>query len=139
MIEQIKPKSKNLVPDAIAGFTNAVVNIPDSIAAAVLAGVNPTYAFNAIMVGTPIGAFFTSSDFMSLGPTSAMMLTVGTALAAYSGETALTAMVKLTLLVGVFMFLLGVLKLGSVIRFVSKEVMSGFILAIALLATACGR
>jgi SulP family sulfate permease len=68
-----------------------------------------------------------------------MMLTVGTALAAYSADTALTAMVTLTLLVGVFMFLLGVLKLGSVIRFVSKEVMSGFVLAIALLATACGR
>jgi len=65
-VEQIKPKPKNMVSDLVAGVTNAVVNIPDSIAAAVLAGVNPTYAFNAIMVGTPVGAFFTSSEFMQL-------------------------------------------------------------------------
>jgi SulP family sulfate permease len=133
IIERIKPKSKNLVPDAIAGFTNAVVNIPDSIAAAVLAGVNPTYAFNAIMVGTPLGALFTSSEFMSLGPTSAMMLTVGTALAAYSGDTALTAMVTLTILVGVIMLIMGLLKLGSITRFISNAVMVGFLTGLAVL------
>jgi MFS superfamily sulfate permease-like transporter len=43
-VEEIKPKPKNMVSDLVAGVTNAVVNIPDSIAAAVLAGVNPTYA-----------------------------------------------------------------------------------------------
>ncbi|MEA3440533.1 MAG: SulP family inorganic anion transporter [Chloroflexota bacterium] len=64
LIEQIKPKPKNMVSDLVAGLTNAVVNIPDSIAAAVLAGVNPTYAFNAIMVGTPVGALFTSSKLL---------------------------------------------------------------------------
>lgn len=133
MIGQIKPKSKNLVPDAIAGFTNAVVNIPDSIAAAVLAGVNPSYAFNAIMVGTPLGALFTSSAFMSLGPTSAMMLTVGTALAAYSADTALTAMVTLTILVGIFMLIMGLLKLGSITRFISNAVMVGFLTGLAVL------
>jgi SulP family sulfate permease len=133
IIEQIKPKSKNLVPDVIAGFTNAVVNIPDSIAAAVLAGVNPTYAFNAIMVGTPVGALFTSSEFMSLGPTSAMMITVGTALAAYSGETALTALVTLTILVGLFMLIMGLLKLGSITRFISNSVMVGFLTGLAVL------
>jgi SulP family sulfate permease len=117
----------------IAGFTNAVVNIPDSIAAAVLAGVNPTYAFNAIMVGTPIGALFTSSDFMSLGSTSAVMITVGTALAAYSGETALTVMVTLTILVGLFMLILGLLKLGSITRFISNLVMVGFLTGLAVL------
>jgi len=133
MISKIKPQSKNLVPDAIAGFTNAVVNIPDSIAAAVLAGVNPTYAFNAIIVGTPVGALFTSSEFMSLGPTSAMMITVGTALAAYSGDTALTAMVTLTILVGLFMLIMGLLKLGSITRFISNAVMVGFLTGLAVM------
>jgi SulP family sulfate permease len=133
IIERFKPKSKNLVPDAIAGFTNAVVNIPDSIAAAVLAGVNPTFAFNAIMVGTPVGALFTSSEFMSLGPTSAMMITVGTALAAYSGDTAVIAMVTLTILVGLFMLIMGLLKLGSITRFISNAVMVGFLTGLAVL------
>jgi len=131
--EQLKPHSKNLVPDAIAGFTTAVVNIPDSIAAAILAGVNPIYAFYAVMVGTPVGALFTSSEFMSLGPTSAMMLIVGTILLGFSEGTILTAMVTLTLLVGVFMLIMGLLKLGSITRFISNAVMVGFLNGLAVL------
>jgi SulP family sulfate permease len=129
----LKPQSKNLVPDAISGFTMAVVNIPDSIAAAILAGVNPTYAFNAIMVGTPIGALFTSSEFMQVAPTSAMMIMVGSILAGYSGEMVLTAMVTLTILIGVFMLILGLLKLGSITRFISNSVMTGFLTGLAVL------
>ena len=133
LAKQLKPQSKNLASDAIAGFTNAVVNVPDSIAAAILAGVNPTYAFNALMVGTPIGALFTSSEFMSLGPTSALMLIVGGILAGYSADMAVTAMVTLTILVGIFMLSMGLLKLGSITRFISNSVMVGFLNGLAVL------
>ena len=133
IIERIKPKSKNLVPDAIAGFTNAVVNIPDSIAAAVLAGVNPTYAFNAIMVGTPVGALFTSSEFMQIAPTSALMIVVGSSLAGFSEEMILPAIVTLAVMVGIFQLSLGLLKLGSITRFISNAVMTGFLTGLAVL------
>jgi len=133
LLKQLKPHSKNLVPDAIAGFTNAVVNIPDAIAAAILAGVNPTYAFNAVMVGTPVGALFTSSEFMSLGPTSATMIIVGSALVGYSADTVLSAIVTLSILVGIFMLILGLLKLGSITRFISNAVMVGFLTGLAVL------
>ena len=133
LLKQLKPHSKNLVPDAIAGFTNAVVNIPDAIAAAILAGVNPTYAFNAVMVGTPVGALFTSSEFMSLGPTSATMIIVGSALVGYSADTVLSAIVTLSILVGIFMLILGLLKLGSITRFISNAVMVGFMTGLAVL------
>ena len=133
LLKQLKPRSKNLAPDAIAGFTNAVVNIPDAIAAAILAGVNPTYAFNAVMVGTPVGALFTSSEFMSLGPTSATMIIVGSALVGYSADTVLSAIVTLSILVGIFMLILGLLKLGSITRFISNAVMVGFLTGLAVL------
>jgi len=133
LLKQLKPRSKNLVPDAIAGFTTAVVSIPDSIASAILAGVNPTYGFNAVMVGTPVGALFTSSEFMSLGLTGAMMLIVGNILAGYSEDMVLAAMVTLTVLVGVFMLVMGLLKLGSITRFISNAVMVGFLNGLAVL------
>ena len=41
-IKQLKPQSKNLALDAIAGFTTAIVSIPDSLDSAILAGVSPT-------------------------------------------------------------------------------------------------
>ena len=49
-------KAKNLTADLASGAVSALVAIPDAIASAFLAGVNPTYAFNALMTGTPIGA-----------------------------------------------------------------------------------
>jgi len=132
-VEQIKPKPKNMVSDLVAGVTNAVVNIPDSIAAAVLAGVNPTYAFNAIMVGTPVGAFFTSSEFMQIAPTSALMLVVGSSLSGFSEDMILPAIVTLAVMVGIFQLTMGLLKLGSITRFISNAVMTGFLTGLAVL------
>ena len=68
---------KNLSGDIGAGLTMALVAVPDSMASAIfLAGVNPLYAFNAMMIGVPIGSLFTSFQFMNLALTGAMMLGV---------------------------------------------------------------
>jgi SulP family sulfate permease len=53
--------AKNLPADIAAAMTMALVAVPDAIASAILAGVNPAYGFNALIVGTPIGSLFTSS------------------------------------------------------------------------------
>ena len=92
----------------------ALVAVPDAIASAILAGVNPTFGFNALIVGTPIGSLFTSSQFMNIGSTAAMMLAVAGVLSGFSGENIVTAMVTLTVLIGLFQLLLGVFKLGRV-------------------------
>ena len=54
---------KNLASDLGAALTMAIVAIPDTIASALLAGVNPMHGFNALMVGVPVGSLFTSSHF----------------------------------------------------------------------------
>jgi SulP family sulfate permease len=96
-----------------------------------LAGVNPTYGFNALIVGTPIGSLFTSSQFMNIGSTAAMMLAVGGVLANFSAENILSALVTLTVLIGLFQLLLGVFKLGVFTRFISNAVMIGFFTGVA--------
>jgi SulP family sulfate permease len=122
---------KNLPADIGAAITMALVAIPDAIASAILAGVNPTYGFNALMVGTPIGSLFTSSQFMNIGSTAAMMLAVGGVLAGFSEENILTALVTLTVLIGLFQLLLGLFKLGVFTRFISNAVMIGFFTGVA--------
>jgi SulP family sulfate permease len=125
--------TKNLPADLTSGAVSAMVAIPDAIASALLAGVNPTYAFNALMTGTPIGSLFSSSHFMSIGLTSAMMLAVADALAGIDSAELLTALFTLTLLVGVFQLVLGLLKLGKFTRFISNTVMVGFLTGVAVL------
>jgi len=123
---------KTFGKDIIAGLTAAIAGIPDGMASATLAGVNPVYGLYNLMVGTPIAAIFTSSVYMAVINASAMALVAFDALAPYSGEEQVKALVTLTLLVGLFMLALGLLRLGWLTRFISNSVMRGFLTGIAI-------
>ena len=123
---------KNAATDLGAGLTLAMVGVPDAIASAVLAGVNPIYALNAMMVGMPVAGLFTGSQFMNCACTSAMMLVVAGVVAG-AGETShASLLVTLTILVGLIQLALGLLKLGTLTRFISNAVMTGFFTGIAI-------
>jgi SulP family sulfate permease len=110
-----------------------VESVPDALASGVLAGVNPLYALYAVMLATPVGAFFASSVFLSVQTTSAMSLVVaGVAGLSSNPEMLFT----LTLFTGVLMLLAGFLRLGRLMRFVSISVMVGFMNGIAVLIMA---
>jgi SulP family sulfate permease len=99
-LSQSPAQRKNLVPNLVAGLTTAIADIPDVMASAVLAGANPVYGLNAIMVGNPVGALLTSSHFMTLAVTSAMALTAGSALIGFGSEENAWDLFTLTLMVG---------------------------------------
>ena len=122
-----------LISDLIAGLVNAVVSIPGGIANGVLAGVNPGYGLYSMMVGTPIAALFTSSVIMNVDATSATSLATLDALASIPEEQELAYLVVLALLVGLLMTLFGILKLGSLVRFISNSVMTGFLSGLGIL------
>jgi SulP family sulfate permease len=94
-----------------------------------LAAVNPIHGVYAYMVGVFTGALFTSSVYMSVQGTSAMALIVADV---PEVRASLGHLVALSILTGVIMAILGVLKLGSLLRFVPNSVMTGFINGIAL-------
>lgn len=128
------PLERNqFIADALAGLTFAVVNVPQAMGNAVLATVNPVFGLYTLMVATPVGALFTGSVFMNVSTTGALSVAVGDALVYYSGDQKTTALITLVLLIGLFQLASGVLRLGSLIRFVSQSVMTGFITGIALL------
>lgn len=122
---------KNLSADLGAGVTIGLVTIPDSIASAILAGVNPMYALNAIMVGVPFGSLFTSSQFLNMTLTEAMMLILAGVVSGVEPDALVPTLVMITVLVGVIEVLFGVLKLGKLTRFISNAVMTGFFTGIA--------
>jgi SulP family sulfate permease len=124
---------KTIGADLTAGVVGAVTSIPDALGSAVLAGINPIHGLYAIMVGTPVGALTTGSVFMNVSITSAMALAVGEALVGYSGEEQVDALITLTVLVGLVALALGLLRLGTLARFVSNAVMTGFLTGIAVL------
>lgn len=123
---------KGFVPDLIAGMTTGVANIPDAMASAILAGANPIQGLYALMIGTPLGAIFGSSAFMNVSATSALAITAGTALAAYTGEAHAVAIATLAFLTGALMVVFGLLKFGRLLRFVSNAVVVGFLTGVLI-------
>jgi len=125
-------KSRFTSRDLIAGVTNAVTNIPDAMASAVLAGLNPIQGLYAIMIGTPVSALTTSSQLMTVAVTGAMALIVGDSLALVSAADKVEALIVLTVLVAVTQVVLGLVRAGTLVRFVSNAVLQGFLLGVAV-------
>lgn len=128
----VKAGRSNLVSDLTAGFTTALVTIPDAMATAILAGVSPISGLYSLMVGTPIAALLTSSQFMVVATTGAIGVTLNSVLRDVTPDKIMSALVVLTILVGVFQLILGFLKAGGLVRYVSNAVLIGFMTGIAL-------
>ena len=122
-----------LTADFLSGLTFAAVNIPQAMANALLAGVNPLFGLYTLLVATPVGAIFTSSVFMNVSTTSALSVAAGDTLAGLPPSAKPANLVTLVLLMGLFQVLAGLFKLGRLVRFVSNSVMVGFITGVAAL------
>ncbi|MDP2030435.1 MAG: SulP family inorganic anion transporter [Thiobacillus sp.] len=129
-LRRLSPKT--LKADLSAGLTTALVAIPDGIASAILAGLNPIHGLYALMIGTPIAAILASSHFMYVANTGALAVATGSALGEFSGETKVQALVVLVVLVGLIQLALGLLRLGGLVRFVANAVLIGFMTGIAV-------
>ncbi len=130
--KRFKFDKRTVRPDLTAGVVLGVESVPDALASGVLAGVNPLYALYAVMLATPVGAFFSSSVFLSVQTTSAMALVVASVPAIVSGDSP-GVLFTLALFTGAIMLIAGFLKLGRLMRFVPNSEMVGFMNGVAIL------
>ena len=102
-----------------------VQSVPDGLATGLLAGVNPLSGLYGYLVGTASGALFTSSTFMAVQGTGAMAILIADVPAIQESSEPGRALVTLSVLTGIVMLAAGLLRMGSVLRFVSNAVMVG--------------
>lgn len=119
--------------DVMAGVTTGIANVPDGMASAVLAGVNPVHGIYTLIVGTPLASLSISTKLMMFNTTSAMTLVAVDGLGNRSGESRVDALLVIALVAGVFQLVLGLLGLGMLTKFVPNAVMTGFLTGIATL------
>lgn len=118
-----------LAHDAIAGVTLAAYGIPVSLAYASLAGLPPQYGIYCYLVGGLFYALFGSSRQLAIGPTSAISLLVGVTVADMAGGDTVrwASIAALTaLLVGGMCVLAWLLRLSSLVNFISETILLGF-------------
>ncbi len=129
-------KKSYLKGDIVAGITVSIILIPQGIAYAMIAGLPPIYGLYCALVPQLIYAVFGTSRQVAIGPIAMDSLIVATgvsALALRGSEGYVAIAILLGFMVGVIQFLMGVFKLGFVVNFLSKPVLSGFSSAVALL------
>jgi len=119
----------NLRGDILSGIVVALALIPEAIAFSIIAGVDPRVGLYASFLIAVITSFAGGRPAMISAATAAMALLVGTLVKVHGVEYLLAA----TVLTGVIQFILGLLRVGAVMRFVSKSVMTGFVNALAIL------
>lgn len=130
MLENIKLEwFSNIRGDLLAGTVVALALIPEAIAFSIIAGVDPKVGLYASFCIAVIIAFVGGRPGMISAATGAMALLMVTLVKEHGLEYLLAA----TLLTGVIQILAGYIKLGSLMRFVSQSVVTGFVNALAIL------
>ena len=122
--------------DLLAGLTGAIVVLPQGVAFATIAGMPPQYGLYAGMIPAIVAALFGSSWHLVSGPTTAASVVLFSTLSPYAlpGSAEYVALaLTLTLMVGVFQLALGMLRLGTLVDFISHTVVVGFITGAAIL------
>lgn len=119
----------NLRGDLLAGMVVALALIPEAIAFSIIAGVDPRVGLYASFCMAVVIAFAGGRPGMISAATGAMALLMVTLVREHGLQYLLAA----TLLTGVIQILAGYLKLGSLMRFVSRSVVTGFVNALAIL------
>jgi SulP family sulfate permease len=114
--------------DLTAGLTVGMVVIPQGMAYAAIAGVNPIYGLFTAIIPTIIAALFGSFPYLVTGPTNPTALVTASVLLSYSNRTDyLEFVLTLAILAGLFKLILGILKLGSLTKYISNSVLVGFL------------
>ena len=115
--------------DLMAGITVALVLVPQSMAYAQLAGLPPYFGLYASFLPPMMAVIFGSSRQLASGPVAVVSLLTAAALeplATAGSEGFLVYAMLLAMMIGVFQLLLGVLRLGVLVDFLSHPVVTGF-------------
>ena len=127
---------QTLQADFMAGLTGAVVVLPQGIAYAMIAGLPPEYGLYTAIITPIIAALFGSSLHLISGPTAAISIVVFSVASNVASSVSanitlgssefIGIVLTLTLLTGLIQYALGLLRLGSLVNFVSHTVIIGF-------------
>lgn len=125
--------------DLVAGFTGALIVLPQGVAFATIAGLPPQYGLYAAMVPAIIAALFGSSLHLVSGPTTAISIAIFAALSHQADPGSpqyIQLVLTLTFLVGLFQLILGLARMGALVNFISHTVVIGFTAGAAILIAA---
>ena len=125
--------SGSISRDSMAALGVAFLGVPQGVAYALIAGLPPVMGLYAATIPTIIGSLMRSSRHVVTGPTNAVSLLVGATVAAHVGHDPATMAITLAFMVGVMQLVAGLMRLGSIVYYISSPVVLGYITGAGLL------
>jgi SulP family sulfate permease len=125
--------------DMLAGLTGAAIALPQGVAFAAIAGMPPEYGLYTCMVPAIIAALFGSSWHLVSGPTTAASIIMFASLSGMAipgSEKYVALAITLAFMVGVMQLVMGMVRLGALVNFISHSVVVGFTAGAACLIAA---
>lgn len=126
---------RGLGKDLLVGLNGAILALPQSIAYALIAGLPPQYGLYAAIVPVLVACLWGASSYLICGPTAAISIVLFSSIspmATPASDDFITLILLLTLLAGICQWLLGLLRFGALVNFVSHSVVLGFTIGAAL-------
>lgn len=123
-------RPSDLGPDLAAALAVTVLSVPQGVAYALIAGLPPAAGLYAATIPALVGSLFRSSRHVIAGPTNALSLLVGGAVASLTAELGASPVevaVSLAMVVGIFQLAAGLLRLGALVDYISNPVVLGYI------------
>jgi SulP family sulfate permease len=114
--------------DFIAGLIVSLIALPLSMALSIAVGLPPQHGLYTAIVAGIVAAVFGGSNYQVTGPTAAFVVIVAPIVA----EHGLHGLIWCQIIAGVILLLLGILRLGGLIRYVPYPVVTGFTAGIAV-------
>ncbi len=121
-------KPNILIKDIVAGIIVAIIALPLSIALAIASGVGPEEGLYTAIIAGALISIFGGSRVQIAGPTAAFATIVAGVVAA----NGMQGLVLATVIAGILLLLMGVFKLGSLIKFIPYTITTGFTAGIAI-------
>jgi len=129
-------KREELPKDILAGFSVGIVLVPQGMAYAMIAGLPPVYGLYASLMPVLMYALLGTSRSLAIGPVAmdSLLVAAGLGTLAIVGlENYITMAILLAFMVGAIQFVLGILRMGYLVTFLAKPVISGFTSAAAVI------
>ena len=135
--ERIKPKlfsvikrynTNKFVKDVIAGIIVAIIALPLSIALAIASGVSPEKGIHTAIIAGFMISFLGGSRVQIGGPTAAFVVIV----VGIIGEFGVDGLIVATIMAGIFLVIMGLCRMGSLIKYIPSTITEGFTAGIAM-------
>ncbi|MGM0438237.1 MAG: SulP family inorganic anion transporter [Bacillota bacterium] len=129
-------KAKYIKDDLIAGISVASISLPQAMAFSLIVGINPIFGVYTHIIATICASFLSISNYIIIGPTNLIAVAIASNLKLISPENYLQSVFMLTLMVGIIQLILGFLRVGDLVNYISHGVVIGLTTGVAFVIAA---